>query len=389
MGLLYSVDGRMYFGKVQAPWNSIAHYRKQSVTWLPTHQPRRICHHTLTSKLDSLQSLETYSSHHLPSNFPNGSLLAFARICFCFVFYSLNLFLFPSLWYVSHSFRSLQLLFGFPHRIAMDLSHIINDDKIDLVRHDELERPEYVAETLMSLSTGSNSRYDMTERNEYIPDSQSVTVESSDDEDHSQANFGANMQLLQHLSELNIHLRFMRSRAEREAQMTESVEYVSAAAVSDSISNLRTGIQDLFSQLGNSVNARLQELSNEQQNREEELRSSRKTADDEIENQWKCLSYSIRCLVFMLCQHKLKKYKSLKKSLKTTLEEVSPGIEELYNHEDFQQDVCQAYVWRRIYRGVFESKQCLWKPEAMESLKKAREILLGESFFRIPEIDVG
>lgn len=236
----------------------------------------------------------------------------------------------------------------------------------------------------MPLSTCAGSQCDMVDTNElvtneYVPDSQSATVGSSDEKGHSQEDTDINMQLLQEVAALKGNFRFLRKLLDGRPQgQTQSVEYVSAATFSDSISNLTTHIQGLFSQLDNSVSAKLQELTKEQQHREEELRSCRKTADSEIESQWKCLNYGIRCLVYMLSQHKLKKYKTLKKSVKTTLEEISSGMGELYSHQDMQQDICQAYVWRRIYRAVFESKEPLLKPEAMRSLKTAREILFGE-----------
>ena len=200
----------MYFGKEEEVCNVTTHYRKKTVPWQP------LAGHTVYLTRDSLLELHSLQSlKSLPSpKQPTQSFPTF--VCSHLLHpYMAPSFVPPKLWGVASPFGFLKVLFGFPHRTAMELSHDISDNNINLARYNELERPECVAKALMSLSICPGSPCDMVDTNEsvtneYVPDSQSATVGSSDEEGHSQEDTDINMQLLQEVAALNGNFRFLR-----------------------------------------------------------------------------------------------------------------------------------------------------------------------------------
>lgn len=115
-----------------------------------------------------------------------------------------------------------------------------------------------------------------------------------------------------------------------------------------------------------------------------ELQSSAKTADSEIQNLWMSLDYNIRCMAHEASKHSLKRHDNLSKLLKGALAELCPDVSDIYNNDNAQDGVIQAYIWRQICDVVFFQNCGFWQPHAANDLKSAQINLLSE--FLLPAV---
>ncbi|KAK3185410.1 hypothetical protein K4F52_005912 [Lecanicillium sp. MT-2017a] len=122
-------------------------------------------------------------------------------------------------------------------------------------------------------------------------------------------------------------------------------------------------IQPMFERLDNSMSDRFHELVRHWRHEENELQSSKKTVDNEIQTLWTSLDYNIRCTAYAVVGHRLKRHDNLNTGLKGALAALGNESAHLYNNDNTQHLVIQAYIWRRLCENVIAEDNGLWKPK--------------------------
>lgn len=144
------------------------------------------------------------------------------------------------------------------------------------------------------------------------------------------------------------------------------------AIVSDSLTH---AIRPLLEQMENQIlafDAVKQKRSSEIQHTKE---MEQRVTDTTVESLWKQLGYKIRDLARKLARFEVIGSR-LPQTVQTVMEAIAPEYIDLLNDEELNESVWNAYLWRLLYKDVFEGSEAFFGNSPRLHLKRLRASLI-------------